>query len=107
MTSIRVEVTAALIDDLDPKYSWSEPVALALEELTSQQVTVDGGDPDGGYIATIGQDEWTLVVDLPEAVNAFLDTRWEDRGPGEPFTFEIEIPTWVSDLVRIAGEAES
>lgn len=98
MTAIHVEVTAEDIAAF-PAYhkEWDGPVRRALEELTAEQVDIDGDDDV--YVATIGQGAWTLVLDLPVAACRFLDRRWENEGPGVPFAFDIDVPAWVVDLV--------
>lgn len=102
MSSFTVSVTQEQIDDFpDVRRHWDDPVAKALEELTGVAVDIDGDD--NGYIATIGTTSGsTLVVDLPPAAAAWLNARWSsaDEAPGEPFTFEIEIPEWIARLVK-------
>lgn len=105
MTAIHVEVTAEHIGEVDAKVAWADPVVMALEELTGQDVDIDG-DGATGNIATIGQGVWTIVVDLPEAANAWLNRRWDHDERGEPFAFDIEIPTWVADLVCNVDDEE-
>lgn len=105
MTSLFVEVTAEQIAEAEalPR-GWADPVEAALAQLTGQDVSIDG-DLDG-TIATIGQDEWTLVINLPSEASAWLNARFDDRSPGEPFSFRIEVPTWLTDLLaREAIEA--
>lgn len=101
MTAIRVDVTASDIDlDVDVKVAWADPVVLALERLTDQQVSIDG-DGEQGNIATIGtRGAWTLVVELPTAANDWLNARWDGAGAGEPFAFELLVPTWLVALVN-------
>lgn len=111
MTTICVQVTAADIaagakptDPTDPNWHerhnrfWAVPVEAALARLTGQEVDVDGGGGTG-HIATIGQGAWTVVVDLPDVVNRFLDARWEGEGDGEPFEFELVADPWLVALV--------
>ena len=97
MSVLVVEVLAADIEGTDPRRDWAEPVELALQRLTGQDVDIDGGDASGN-IATIGQDEWTLFVDLPDDLNRWLNARWNGDGPGEPATFRIPVPSWILDL---------
>lgn len=98
MSVLVVEVTAEDIEAAGlATMEWADPLEAALARLTGQEVDVDGGDGTGN-IATIGQDEWTLVVDLPDDANAWLDARWDGKGPGEPATFRIPIPAWIDDL---------
>lgn len=108
MSAIRVTVTAEQITAAGhPHRGWHEPLSTALAELTGQDVDIDGGGgPDEPNVATIGQEEWTLVIDLPPAANEWLDARWngEDRGP---ISFDIEVPDWIVALVaRAATTAE-
>lgn len=112
MVSIHVAVTAEHIAAAgDWRMKWAEPLEAAIAELTGQYVDIDGGDADGQCIATIGQGEWTVVVDLPKEANDWLARRWgdapsgfaspetlEDRG--EPFEFDLPIADWVVDLIR-------
>lgn len=106
MTAIHVEVTAELIAEFpDVRKHWDGPVNAALRMLTDQDVDIDGDGQDG-YVATIGQDAWTLVIDLPEAAADFLDYRWEGGGPGDPFAFDIEVPEWIVVLVARAASTE-
>ena len=82
---------------------WAAPVESALAEVFGQPVSIDArSDPDGWATATIGQDQTVLVLDLPEAAARWLDRRWNGEGPGEPFTFELEIEGWLIDLIREA-----
>ena len=101
MSGIHVAVTAEHIAasglPTDPG-GWAGPVEAALADLTGQVVDIDGGDGQG-CVATIGQSAWTIVVDLPDEANRFLDSRWDGEGPGQPFEFEIEVPAWLVDLV--------
>ena len=112
MVSIPVRVTAEHIAAAgENRMAWADPMEAALAALTGQKVSIDGGGADGGCVATIGQDDWTLVIDLPQAANAWLDRRWggdaDDRVLGsEPITLDIEIPTWIEDLLRITGESK-
>ena len=104
--AIRVEVTAAQIEAAgDAPMAWAEPVEAALAALTDQKVSIDVGDGDGTCIATIGQDEWTLLVDLPADVGRWLDARWNGTEPGEPFAFDLPVPEWVVELVARATTA--
>jgi hypothetical protein len=96
---LRVEVTAEDIAAGDA-IDGSEPVRLALARLTGQSVDIDL-DGDDGYVATIGEGDWTIVVDLPAAANDFLDARWSGDARGEPFGFDLPVPTWLADLIRI------
>lgn len=111
MTAIRVAVTAEDIaagakpgDPSDPNWHethnrfWAVPVEEAIARLTGEQTSVDG-DGDLGNVVTIGQGAWTLVIDLPDEVNRFLDARWNGEGGGEPFVFALEVPAWVVALV--------
>jgi hypothetical protein len=113
VTVIRVEVTAEHIAAAgDDRMAWAQPVEAALAELTGQDVDIDcGGHDDGPWsIATIGQREWTLVVDLHPVAHAWLDARWQQpvNSPdvleerGEPFAFDLEVPAWLTKLVRPA-----
>jgi hypothetical protein len=109
--SIRVQVTAEQIAAAgDDRMAWAAPVEDALSiAFGGEAVSIDGGGPDFPAVATISHSEWTLVIDLPAAATEWLDRRWDgdpdDRLLGsEPFAFDIEIPTWLSDLVRIAEE---
>ena len=103
--AIRVEVTAQDVafgrnpgEGHNPY--WATPVERALTRVfAEQEVSVDG-DGALGSIATIGQDEWTLVLDLPEAATAWLLRRWELAEEGEPFAFELTPPDWLVDLIR-------
>lgn len=98
MSVLVVEIRAEDIADVtDPRRGWAVPLEAALERLTGQEVDVDGGDGSGN-IATIGQDEWTIVIDLPADANAWLDARWNGDGPGEPATFRLPVPAWIDDL---------
>lgn len=99
MTAVRVVVREDHMNDVDAKIAWADPVIEALAELTGEDVMVDS-DGDLGAIATIGQGAWTIVIDLPAAATTWLNRRYDHDERGEPFDFEIEIPTWVSDLVR-------
>jgi hypothetical protein len=111
MTAIRVSVTAEHIAEAEGKHRmdwWNWPIRAALEELTHVDVDIDGGDGDG-CIATIGGKEPTsLVVELGPQASAWLDWRWEhgDQSayPGdfgmELIVFEIELPDWLTSLVR-------
>ncbi len=118
MSAVRVRVTAEDIadgakpgDPTDPNWHethnrfWATPVEEAIARLTGENVDVDGGDGTG-CIATIGQGAWTLVIDLPEEVNRFLDARWNGEGDGEPFVFALEVPEWVVALVARAASLE-
>lgn len=112
MTAIHVSVTAEHIAagrNSDPALAhnrlWGVPVEEALSELTGEQVSIDGGDGTGN-IATIGQGTWTLVVDLPEPANEFLDARWNDDVDGEPFEFDIAIDDWLVALLAKAATTE-
>lgn len=102
MTTIRVSVTAehiAAAEGLPVSDWWSSPVEQALGVLTGEAVDVDGSTDDGN-VATIGQGEWTLVVDLPEAANAFLNARWDGGVAGEPFDFDLVMPEWIVSLAH-------
>ena len=81
---------------------WAAPVESALAELFGWPVDIDGGGPDGPCVATIGQGQTVLVLDLPDNASAWLDRRWNGEGPGEPFTFELEIEGWLLDMIREA-----
>lgn len=81
---------------------WSTPIERALGRLTGQEVSVDG-EGAAGSIRSIGQGEWTLVVDLPLAVAEWLDHRWEGEIEGEPFSFELPVPSWVVALCQPRG----
>jgi hypothetical protein len=102
MTAIRVDVTAEHIASSGLPASldgWTQPVELALAELTGQDVSIDG-DGDTGNIASIGSTSaTTLVVELPAEANAWLNARWDGKGPGEPFAFDLAIDAWLVDLV--------
>ncbi len=104
MASIRVEVTAEHIAACDALRlnDLSRPVSDALAEVTGQYVDVSGSEPYGTFLATIGDGEWTLVVDLPAQANAWLTGRWDhEPGSSEPIAFDLEIPDWLVDLVRL------
>lgn len=97
MTAIHVEITAEDMGDEQLPTSWAQPVERALARLTGQEVDVDG---DGsGCLATIGAGAWTLVIDLPGDVSRWLDKRYCDGKPGRPFNFDLEVPSWVIELV--------
>lgn len=104
VSAVRVSVTAQQIADAPDLHNhWDHPVRDALARLTGQSVDIDGDGQDG-YIATIGQDVWTIVIGpLPAAVKDFLDYRWENGGAGEPFDFDLEVPAWVVVLVAKAA----
>jgi len=116
MTALRVEVTAEDIANAgDDRMAWAQPVEDALAALTGQEVGIDAGghDETPWSIATIGQGDWTIVVDLPPSAHAWLDRRWDgdpdDRLLGsEPFAFDLEVPAWLAaflppvDLVTLA-----
>jgi hypothetical protein len=108
VSAIRVEVTAEQIAEFPERHKhWDGPVNVALRMLTGGQgVDVDYQGEDDGYTATIGQDAWTVVVDLPEACNAFLDQRWNNEGEGEPFAFDLEVPEWLIALVARAASID-
>jgi len=95
---IRVEVTAEDIAAVPT--GWCEPVERAIGRLTGQPVDVDG-DSSTGCVATIGLDEWVVVVELPAAANAWLNARWDDGfvAVGEPFHFDLIAPEWLVALV--------
>jgi hypothetical protein len=100
VTAIHVEVTAEDIEPMEGRMSWADPVEAALARLTGEEVDVDGGEIGGPNIATIGQGEWTLVVELPAAANLWLNGRWaDDDVKSEPFGFDLEVPEWVVGLV--------
>lgn len=106
MTAIHVDVPAELIDPsgADVHKFWDVPIQAALAELTGlpvAEVDIDT-DGEGGYVATIGSGAWTLVLDLPRAACDFLDFRWENGGPGDPFAFDIEVPDWIVRLLERA-----
>jgi hypothetical protein len=100
--SVRVEVTAEHIAAAGvDRMAWAAPVEDAIAALTGQTVMIDGGDGDG-CVVTIGQDAWTLVIDLPADVNAWLDARWEERwadAGAEGWHFDLEVPDWVEQLL--------
>jgi hypothetical protein len=106
MTALRIPITADLIEQAgDLHTGWDQPLAEALEHVTGQEVAIDlgdAGDSEHGptYMATIGQGDWTVVVDLPEAINRFLDERWQARSKGAPQVFTIEVPEWIVRLGR-------
>lgn len=112
MAVVRIEVTAEQIAAAgDRRMAWAEPVEAALAALTGQEVSIDGAGPEFPCVATIGQDEWTIVLDLPDVANAWLDARWGQTDPtreepvpdiaarGEPFAFDLEAPDWIVALV--------
>lgn len=103
MKTIRVNVSAediAAAGDLRKGVGWWQwPVRRALEGLTGVDVDIDGGDGDN-CIATIGgKEDTTLVVELPTEASAWLDLRWHEKVPGEPFFFELSLPDWLVALV--------
>lgn len=108
MSAIRVDVTAEQIAAAGgDRHAWAQPVEAALEALTGQRVDIDSGghDDQPWSIATIGQGAWTIVVDLPPDAHAWLDRRWDgdadDRLLGsEPFAFDLDVPTWLTNLVH-------
>jgi hypothetical protein len=111
MTAIHVEVTAedVVAAEAWPKppeirTGWKSPVELALGRLTGVDVDVDGDEES--WHATIGTMEGsTLVVDLPEVAKERLDFYYAHAGALlDPFAFDIELDTWLTDLIRIAGE---
>jgi hypothetical protein len=107
MTAIRVEVTAEhIVDSGLLPIEWATPVEQAIAALTDQDAAIDGGGPDGPCVATIGQGEWSLVVDLPGEANRWLDARWSEEKPGEPFAFDIEVPDWIVALVARAATVD-
>lgn len=115
MTAIHVEVTAEQIAAAgDDRMAWAQPVEDALAALTGVGVSVDGDDDS--YLVTIGtQEVVTFIADLPADAKAWLDRRWHQTDAtttepvpgiedhGEPFAFDIEVPTWLTDLIRVAG----
>jgi hypothetical protein len=107
VTAIHVEVTAEQIAAAgDDRMAWAAPVEDALGALSGVGVEIDG-DGEMGNVATIGTREvFTVCVDLPAEANAWLDRRWngpDDRLLGsEPFAFDIEVATWLTDLIRAA-----
>lgn len=107
MTRIRVAVTAediAAARSMPRFVAWGSPVEAAIHRLTGQSVDVDaGGPPKGHCIATIGQDDWTVVVDLPPDADAWLGARWETGDEGPAFAFYLEIPAWLEDLIRLGA----
>lgn len=108
---VRVVVTAEDIEAAaeaeaeDRPGTWSLPVERALRRMTGQDVDVDGSEGDGN-IATIGQEAWTLVVDLPADANRWLNERFDGgggaRAASEPIAFDVEVPDW---LTRFLGQA--
>jgi hypothetical protein len=107
VSAIRVEVTSdQIIAAGEEGRDWATPLEVALAGLTGQEVSIDGDDTEGHCIATIGQDAWTFVVELPDAANEWLDRRWDgdadDRLGSEPLAFDLEVPDWV---VRFVGRA--
>jgi hypothetical protein len=112
MTALHVAVTSEDIEAAEGQSRtewWAWPVKRALEGLAGVDVDIDAGDGIGGTesgcIATIGarDDSAALVVELPPDATAWLDARWEainERTPGEPFEFSIELPEWLVGLVR-------
>lgn len=108
MTAIRVEVTAEQIAAAgDHRMAWASPVEDAISALTGQEVSIDGGGPDGPCVATIDQGATTLVVDLPPDASAWLDARWEQPVNsadvldelGEPFGFDLFLDDWLVALI--------
>jgi hypothetical protein len=109
VVSIRVEVTTEDIERADADESgWKDPVEFAIARVAGVDVSVDRDVPDG-YMAAIGNKGRgsTVVVNLPPAANAYLD-EWWDRGDliPDPISFDIELDTWLTDLVRIGLEAK-
>lgn len=101
MTSIHVDVTAADLEvarTLPRMVAWSSPIEAVIARQTGQDVDIDG-DGKSGCIATIGQGAWTLVIELPEVADAWLDRRWQYGAVDEPIAFDIEIPDWILSLV--------
>ena len=111
MRMITVSVTAediAAADTSQPQTAadwWEWPVKRALEALIGVDVDLDNNKP---AIATVGHPGGSciLVLDLPEYASAWLDARWESEPTreiqSEPFTFEIELPKWLTDLAMRA-----
>jgi hypothetical protein len=102
MNVIRIRVTAEDIGEARPgAEGWADPIERALRNLTGQEVDIDGGYGDGTCVATIGTTgAWALVVDLPAEANEWLNDRWDGRGPGEPFEFDLEVPSWIVTFVN-------
>ena len=102
--SIRIVVNAEHIAAADALAlnDLSRPVADALAEVTGQDVDVSGSEPYGTWIATLGDGDWVLVVELPADANRWLNARWEHEAAG-PFEFELEVPAWIRQLV---GQSE-
>ena len=74
---ITVNVTAEQIAAAgDDRMKWAVPMEAAIAAIAGVEVSIDG-DSEFGCVATIGTtDLATLVLDLPEAANGFLDRRW-------------------------------
>jgi hypothetical protein len=105
-----IDVTAehiAAADALDLN-DLSRPVADALGEVVGQHADVSGSEPFGTWIATIGDGDWVLVVELPPAANRWLNARWDhEPGNSQPITFDLVIPEWLVALIaRVASTDE-
>lgn len=78
----------------------ADPIERALARVFGRHASVDGDASDPAHdIATIGDGQTVLVLDLPPATYD-----WSERYYGEqrvePFGFDLEIEDWLVDLVR-------
>ena len=109
MASIRVEVRAAHIAEAGPDHGgWAFPVEAAIAELVGVRVAAIDIDGDqSGYSATIGtHGATTLVVELPEVADDWLDARWESDErirASVPFAFDLYLDDWLVALVAKAA----
>lgn len=108
MSAIRVEVTAediaacAVVPNIGDGFKSThpegkDPVELAIGRVTGQGVGCDQDETTD--MATIGTGSTILVVNLPPEQFAWID-RYYKGEPVEPFGFDIEIESWLVDLVR-------
>jgi hypothetical protein len=112
MTAVRVAVTAGHIaaagpppgPDATTEITDSDPVERAIADVTGQKVICDQ-DSDTIEIATIGQGQTILIVELPPEQKAWIDS-WYAGEPVEPFEFDIQLETWLTDFVRIGLTAK-
>ncbi len=83
--------------------SEGDPLERALTRVLGQPTSVDGDASAPAHdVATIGQGQTVLVVDLPPETYAWSERYYGDL-PVEPFGFDLEIEGWLVNLVRGAG----
>lgn len=108
---VRVPVTAAhiaacaTVPDVGDGFRSShpdskDPIELAIADVTGQSVMCDSDLPDG-EMATIGDKLNVLVANLPDKVSGWIDRYYRGQAV-EPFEFDLEIESWLVDLVRDA-----